>query len=814
MFKHSTVRHGVFLVSVFLLFLGCGIANATVYSDGESGADGWSIFDATPPGASISAEFDSELQSNVVRLQGNGRQNRYLLGGTDAGTGWNNSSETTLAWKMKADEPFALNVFIETSQGPRRLNYDMSNANSLKNPGNDTIHFGLGSATIGAGWLTLERDLAEDVAIGEPGNSLLSIHGVVVLGSLRIDDVELGSGDAPVENRLPTAAISANASSGRVPLSVVFDAQGSTAVSPATLQTYAWDFGNGDTASSAGGSTTYTQTGNYSVTLTVTDSNGLSDSTTTRISVSDNVRPPVVDAGAAEAARLLAQASFGATLETIESVRRLGIEGWIDDQFTRQSSSQLEYAQNHPGSESLTGPRQHKWLMDAIDGEDQLRQRIAFAYSEIFVTSDVSQTIEREQYAMANYYDLLSNHAFGNYRDLLESVTLNPIMGLYLSMLQNAKANPASNTRADENFAREVMQLFSIGQHELNNDGSTRLDSSGRPIPAYTQEDVEEYARVFTGWTYADANIWDKGPAEGFTNKLLPMKPFTGFHDTGSKRLLGGVVTPAGISAEEDLQIALDSLFNHPNVGPFISKQLIQRLVTSNPTPAYTNRVASVFNNNGEGVRGDMRALIKAILVDVEAREGFESVPNFGKLREPLIRWTHLWRAFNVQKGMRSENGQYNHASPYIYQGDRFLGQSVLSAPSVFNFFHPDYAPLGPLREAGVLAPESEIYTDAFILTTTARLSSLTQLYHNGGNDNTRNNSYIDLTEETELADRPVELLSRLDLLLLSGQMSTDLRGILLDHLTSLPSDEQGRSQRVRDAISLIMASPEYLVQK
>ena len=515
------------------------------------------------------------------------------------------------------------------------------------------------------------------------------------------------------------------------------------------------------------------------------------------------------------AARLLSQATFGTTMADIEAVKTLGIAGWVDDQFARQGTPHLTYARDYPGSESLTGPRQFKWLIDAVDGDDQLRQRVAFAYSEIFVTSDVTQTLKREQYAMANYYDILRNNAFANYRDLLREVTLNPVMGLYLSMLQNARADPEKNTRADENFAREVMQLFSIGLYQLNNDGTRRIDSNtGKPLPAYTQADVEEYARVFTGWNYSDADRWDRSPADAFTNKLLPMTPFAGFHDSGRKQLLGGVISPAGLSAADDLDVALDSLFNHPNVGPFIGKQLIQRLVTSNPSNAFVGRVASAFNNNGAGVRGDMRAVVRAILLDPEARAGYANVANFGKLREPLIRWTNLWRAFNVQRGARSTNGQYNHGSPYIYNGADFLGQSVLSANSVFNFFHPDYAPPGPVRDSNLVAPEAEIYSDANILTTTARLNQLIQVHYQGGGDNARNTSYIDIAEETALASSPQALLDRLNILLLSGQMSGGLRQILSDHMESLPGDERGRSQRVRDGITLIMASPEYLVQK
>jgi len=416
------------------------------------------------------------------------------------------------------------------------------------------------------------------------------------------------------------------------------------------------------------------------------------------------MRSVTQDVEAEDAARLLAQASFGPNMESINAVRRLGIAGWVDDQLTRDGGSHLIHSETYyPDGGSRSGPRQHKWLLDAIEGQDQLRSRVAFAYSEIFVVSDLPENLTKSQFGMTNYYDILREEAFGNFRDLLERVTLSPIMGVYLSMLQNARGDPELNTRADENFAREVMQLFTLGLHELNLDGTTRNDAAGNPIPAYSQADIEEYARVYTGWDWHNVDSWGRIPLDSLANKFDPMTPNAAYHDDGQKNLLNGVVSPAGLSATADLDIALDSLFNHPNVGPFIGKQLIQRLVTSNPTPAYVARVASVFNNNGEGVRGDMGAVIRAILLDIEARDGYASVPNFGKLREPLMRWTHLWRAFNVQRGNESLPHEFNHIAPYIEEAGRIFGQSVLSAPSVFNFFHPDYAPLGGNLHRGIL---------------------------------------------------------------------------------------------------------------
>ncbi len=874
-------------------------SDSTVYSDAEDGIGEWYVSDNTPTGATITSVFDADHDSRVIQTAGAERLNHYTLGGTNTSSGWDNRTQHTLSWDMSTNEAFALVVHLNTDYGVRRLIYTQSNADSLKSATNNSISYGLGSVLVGGGWRSITRDLAADVALGEPGNNLRAVNGVTVLGSYRLDNIRLsngtdvnlpptasietntisgtsplsvsfnaigstavapativsyawdfGNGDSSVlpsafttyasagnysvslsvtdsnglsatavttievqdtESRAPTAAIEASSVGGLAPLSITVSAAASAAVAPATIASYAWDFGNGTTAMSSGASTTFSSAGSYSVSLTVTDSNGLSDTAMVSIAVDEDAEPPTGDSEAA--ARLLAQATFGATLADIAAVERLGIEGWVDDQFTRQSAAHLDYVLSYPGSGSLSGPRQYIWLIDAIDGADQLRQRVAFAYSQIFVVSDVSQNLTRIQRSITNYYDLLRRNAFGNFRDLLEEVTLSPVMGLYLSMLQNAQADFTTNTRADENFAREVMQLFSIGLHELNLDGSIRRDAGGAPIPAYTQQDVEEYARVFTGWNYADADRWDRSPDSGM-DTIRPMRPFPGFHDLGSKNLLRGAVSPAGISPEQDLDNALDSLFNHPNVGPYIGTQLIKRLVTSNPTPAYIARVATAFNNNGSGVRGDMQAVIRAILLDPEARSGYANVPNYGKLREPLIRWTHLWRAFNVQRGTSTTFNRYNTGSPYIYDSAAFLGQQVLGANSVFNFYHPDYAPLGPIRDAGLTAPEAEIYSDANILTTTTKLSLLAHAFYQGGSDNTRRNSYIDITAETALAANPEALIDRLDLLLMSGQMSAGMRTILLNHMNSLPDDEAGRSLRVRDGITLVMASPQYLVQK
>ena len=390
--------------------------------------------------------------------------------------------------------------------------------------------------------------------------------------------------------------------SGVAPLTIDVDPSHSS--DDVGIESYEWDFGdNSDIVSTSAANVVsheYTEPGTYTITLTVTDAAELSATSTAMVTVFD----PATAVSAIDASRLLTQATFGPTPQGILDVQTLGIDNWIEQQFALQGPPHLDYVQLHSNG-SNRAPRHEIWWKDVVEGDDQLRQRVAFALSQIFVVSDTGYTLANSQYGITHYYDLLREHAFGNYRELLETVTLNPVMGLYLSMLQNAKGDATASTRADENYAREVLQPFSIGLYQLNQDGSTNGS------PTFTQDHIEAFARVFTGWNYADAGQWNR---KLFTNADLisPMRPFESFHDTDEKVLLNdsfysatnGGVSPAGQSARQDLEFALDNIFNHPNVGPFIGKQLITRLVTSNPSEAYVSDVAAVFNDNGDGVRG------------------------------------------------------------------------------------------------------------------------------------------------------------------------------------------------------------------
>ena len=357
----------------------------------------------------------------------------------------------------------------------------------------------------------------------------------------------------------------------------------------------------------------------------------------------------------AEAFRFLNQATFGATEADARELIDIGIDDWIDRQIAQPASLQLPYLNTLPAPErlpQLQPDRVDAWFRNVIDGPDQLRQRVAFALSQIMVVSEVG-ALRQAPYGLAGYYDMLAENAFGNFRDLLEDVTLHPSMGVYLSMLGNQRADPDRNISPDENYAREMMQLFTIGLVELNLDGTIRTDARGREIPTYNQDIIEGFAHVFTGWNYAEGANFNRA-RRTIPNQTMPMELYPDYHSTEAKQLLNGVQLPEGQSGLQDLEDALDNVFAHPNVGPFIATRLIERLVTSNPTPGYVARVASTFNDNGSGVRGDLEAVVRAILLDDVARSS-ATTSSSGKLKEPLLRLTQLWRAYDV----RSADGTF-----------------------------------------------------------------------------------------------------------------------------------------------------------
>ena len=497
--------------------------------------------------------------------------------------------------------------------------------------------------------------------------------------------------------------------------------------------------------------------------------------------------------------RLLEQATFGPTLVDIFGASGMGPETWIDTQMqlpTTYLSDGLAAANSQQWNEYI-----NVWWRNTIQADDQLRQRVAFALSEILVVS-ADAGLGDEQFGLANYYDILLRNAFGNYRNLLEEVTLNPVMGEYLSMKGNRKPEPDENIQPDENYAREVLQLFSIGQVLLNNDGTPMLDDEGVPLPSYDQTTIENFARVFTGWHFANADhfLWPKN-----SDYVSAMQPFEEYHDTDSKVLLNGTTLPGGQTARQDLDAALDNIFNHPNVGPFIARQLIQRLVTSNPSEQYVDDVANVFNSNQAGERGSLASTIKAILMHSEARSGnLENPDTFGKLKEPIIRIAQIWRAFEP------ETIPYEFSYSWV---EDEIGQAPLNSPSVFNFFRPSYSQPGEIRDRGLVSPEFQIVDETSIIKITSRLLANTIWSHNFKNDSSGKRIAIDITFEMELQSDRDELLDHLDLLLLGNQMSIELR----NEVSSMMDErnyEGAASQQVVEAIFLIASSPEAALQR
>ncbi len=513
--------------------------------------------------------------------------------------------------------------------------------------------------------------------------------------------------------------------------------------------------------------------------------------------------PPPAPLSKAEAFQFLNQATFGATEAEAARVVELGIEAWIDDQLARPASLQLPYLQSLPRPQflfELQPDRVDAWFRNALDGDDQLRQRVAFALSEIMVVSQLG-ALGDATYALADYYDVLAENAFGNYRELIEAVTLHPAMGVYLSMLGNEKPDPARNIRPDENYARELMQLFSIGLVELNPDGSVRLDARGRPIPTYDQSIIEGFAHVFTGWTWAGAPGFRQAfPTDA--NQVIPMQLYPAYHDDGEKKLLGGVVLPAGQTGDQDLEAALDNIFNHPNVGPFIAVRLIQRLTSSNPSPGYVERVASVFDDDGSGTRGNLGAVVRAILTDPEARPDMPMEID-GKLKEPLLRLTQLWRAYDA----RSESGRYPLAAAYV-----LFGQGPLQSPSVFNFFSPFYAPPGEIRDASLVAPELQIATEYQNTLVTNFMFFQCFGLNQASRDLAPDDVYIDFSEEVAIAGDADALVDRVQEKLLGGPMSATLENEILGMLELIPTEDA--VIRAAEAIYFVVTSPEYAYQR
>ena len=549
----------------------------------------------------------------------------------------------------------------------------------------------------------------------------------------------------------------------------------------------------------------------------------------------------------AEASRFLAQASYGSNPKDIKALTGRTANEWIEAQFLRPPFSLLNamrYWRQRRGPEgnkkvSELEDAHNAWWVSTIQ-QDQLRQRVAFALSQIFVVSSAGVVGEYPK-GLVSYYDTLVRGAFGNFRQLLQDVTLHPMMGMYLTYIGNRKERFDSTgkiTQApDENYAREVMQLFTIGLEQLNLDGTPKKDAQGRPIPTYSNDDVVSLARVFTGLSWNGGQLTHEcfvraGNCAANTNarETRPMVAYDQYHSTLEKRFLGTTIAEGQSSTTADLKVALDTLFNHPNVGPFIGRQLIQRLVTSNPSPAYVRRVASAFNNNGQGVRGDMKAVIRAVLLDEEARGAHaRKQPDFGRIREPVLRFTHLMRAFEA-----SSRSGYWTIGPTNAPSE--LNQTAMRAPSVFNFYRPGYSPAGtPIAREKLVAPEMQIlnessvagyadYLNRFVGGTSIYIVGLGKMIPHPEGEPATNGMAREVRFNLEpliaKANDVDQLLDEIDMLLLNGQMQSDTRKIIHDAVSQVvpkpPNYDMRRQYRERVSLALYLAllSPDYLVLK
>lgn len=510
----------------------------------------------------------------------------------------------------------------------------------------------------------------------------------------------------------------------------------------------------------------------------------------------------------ADAVRLLEQSTFGPNDALVAHALAVGTQAFLDEQFAAPASTYpaLPYV---PAGQQATfcatdaDPQcgrdyyslfllQNVFFQQALSANDQLRQRVAFALSQILVTSGLDVNLA---YGMGRYQQIFRDNAFGNYETILTRVTLSPVMGDYLNMVNNDK--PSGSVEPNENYARELLQLFSIGVWLLNPDGTQMRDAAGAPVPTYDQGPIEGFSHVFTGWTYppqAGAVPRTHNPK----NYLADMTPVDANHDEGPKALLSGAVLPGGQSIQDDLTQAIHNVFMHPNVGPFVGRQLIQKLVTGNPTPQYVGRVAAVFNNNGQGVRGDMKAVVRAILTDPEARGAVKLDHSYGKLREPVLYMTGAARALGTQSD-----------GVYFGQQSRALGQSLFYPPSVFNYYPPTYL----LPDTAVVAPEFALansstavnrynFANTLVFGTIAPLATLP-----GAIGTTPS-----LAALAALAGDANALLDELDALLLHGTMPAAMRAAILPALDAIaPSDTLTRA---KTAVYLVVTSPQYQVER
>ncbi len=495
------------------------------------------------------------------------------------------------------------------------------------------------------------------------------------------------------------------------------------------------------------------------------------------------------------AVRFLEQATWGPTNADITHVQNVGIRAYLDEQEAATETSYptlpLQPSTIPPACDSICQrdnytmyPLQNRFFLNALYGQDQLRQRVAWALHEVFVVSGLN--IMQPSW-MAPYLQIFSTEAFGNYRNVLGKITLNPAMGDYLNMRTSTKFNP------NENYGREVLQLFSIGLYKLNLDGTLQLDMQNNPIPTYDQNVVTNFAKVFTGWSLASQ------PLPGVPNYIDPMVLNQSQHDTTAKTLLDGFALPSNQTGTLDLNMALDNIFNHQNTGPFISRALIRNLVTSNPSPAYVARVATVFNNDGTGVRGNLKAVVEAILLDPEAR----SFPIYGHLREPVLLMNNILRLFDAKSADRTQNSD-GYLNPQLQPMD----QDLLKPLTVFSYYPADYQVPGTSLtgpEFGILSTSSSLKRANFINTIVFSIIGASP-------PDRPNGTSIDLTGLQALAGNPQSLVDELNRTMMHGTMSPQMQSSIVTAVNAVSASNT--LKRARTALYLVATSSQYQVEK
>ncbi|MEZ4910365.1 MAG: DUF1800 domain-containing protein [Saprospiraceae bacterium] len=562
--------------------------------------------------------------------------------------------------------------------------------------------------------------------------------------------------------------------------------------------------------------------------VTVTASNSIDGSDPTKTIDGSGMNAQLLDAS-----RFLNQATFGANYEDIVAVSQGSYAEWIDDQIQQSPSLMLPellsiWDEIIAADPEAFGPTalifNYAWWNINMTNKDLLRQRVAYALSQILVTS-IRSDLEGWGDSVASYYDIFIEEAFGNYKDILTKVALHPAMGYYLSHLNNPREDVENNIHPDENFAREIMQLFSIGLVELHANGTPKLDSLGKFIPTYSNTDIKQLAKIFTGLAGGatlpmmycpdepefDLNIY-------CLDKTVPMKMFGWMHEPGNKIFLGqtiiGKQNYTDQEAMDELKEAIDIIFNHPNVGPFVAFRLIQRFTTSNPSPSYVKRVADVFADNGHGVRGDMAAVIKAILLDVEARSAvIHDDALSGKLREPFIRYTQVARSLPTTS---NKNRYWNNGYNYLWD----VKQHVMASPSVFNFYPPDYTVNATFREENKYGPEFKIHdtSSAISYINNVHVWSWSSdswgglMYSWHGSEADLDGVWLDTELLEGKADDSEYIINYFDTVFTHGQLTDETRQIIREALAPLhwTWDESWRRYRVRTAFYLLLISPDY----